>query len=164
MRIASLLPVALVVLPFAGCHNPSEPVSDIAVPLSLRVVASRASVISGDTVTVRLTARNLGTRAVTLDTPHRCWLGLRVLNPRGEPREALTSTPGTCPAQGTRLAIAPGDSLVEVRTWTAGVLVGGDVLSYAEPGQWTLHAGVFTPSGLLSGTLDMPATVTVLPR
>ena len=160
-----LLPLALAALALAACDDATAPDRPTALPLSLRVVPARTSVVSGDTVTVRLTARNLGSRPVTIDNEFAsCVMGLRLQSPSGEPLETIVFRPASACPPGGPITLAPGDSLVESGTWEAGILFGGDVFMSAEPGPWTLHPIVYSGDDALPGTLDVPATVTVVSR
>ena len=164
MRIASLLVLGLAAASLASCHDPVAPDAE-TLPLAMRVSVARDLVTSGDTVTVRLVARNLGPRTLTIDNPRGCLLGVELENQDGAVHETmLLVPPGACPAPNATLTIAPHDSLVEVRTWEAGVLVGGDVLAGATPGVWMLRPILYAHPGQETEGLYLPATVTVLPR
>ena len=159
-----IVPLALAALSCGACRSATAP-APVAAPLSLRATVARTTVASGDTVTVRLTARNLGTRPVTIDNPHGCRLGLRLQSPDGASHATIVFRPDAsrCTSIGPA-TLAPGDSLVETGRWEAAVLVGGDVLGHAWPGTWLLHPMVSYRNTPVSGTLDVPAAVTVVKR
>lgn len=157
--------LALAGLPVAACRNATAPERPIAAPLSLRATVARTTVTSGDTVTVRLTAHNVGTRPVVIDNPYGCRLGLRLQGPDGESHQTVvfSGSQGGCTAPGP-VTLAPGDSVVQTGRWEASVLIGGDVLTGAYPGTWRLHTIVSYRNATVSGTGDVPAVVTVVPR
>src|SRR4051812_27798076 len=101
MRNTLLLPLVLAAVSLAGCHDPAAPDAAIAVPLALRVVPARTSITSGDTVTVRVTARNITRAPVTIASPWGCRLGVALEDASGQSHQAALFFERNCPANNT---------------------------------------------------------------
>lgn len=156
--------LALAAAALAGCGSatePEEPPPRIA-PLPLRVEPARTTVVSGDTVTVRLSALNESGVPVAFVGAGECRLTLALEDPQGRRQDALALNPTGCRAGPTAITLAPGDSLVEVKLWEAGVLIGGDAVARAARGTWTLLPRVIDTIGPLDGSPGIPATVAVV--
>ena len=162
MRSTLLFVLAAAAL--AGCRDTTEPRRAPVLPLTLRVVPARTTVASGDTVTLRFSALNGTSQPVTLVGAEGCMLALYLRDVQGARHDTWMDGPLTCDIGPVQETIAPGDSLVEVHLWRVGVIVGGDVITHASPGPWTLHPLVFLSTGPLEGDPSVPATVTVVAR